>query len=667
MTNLVYLASLGAQLGFSLTVGDIATTNVIRAEEMRSLTVVTNGSQVTATWKGHPLAGEDFVAVARLERQADALTWDFEYSGQSSALAVEAVRFPEVTLPRTDQTRILYPPALGPGRIYRPDWAQCAPGERVQESRLGVPSFQFTAILAEEAPSFYLDARDQTATFARQFVYENGLAPQTLRLAILHPVAPNAVTQRAWRVPFGGTMRTFRGDWFAATAIYRPWARQQRWYRQACGRDHAQLEKLGMWFWNRGEADKVTEVVERFQRLAGVPVALDWYWWHHNPYDMEYPNYWPPRDGVDKFAAACRQLADAGIFAQVYMNGQSWDIDDPSFAAEGGRAELKLNRDGSYRAIAFNIYSMHHLSYVCGEAPKFQAKIREQCRQLRAAGLKSVYLDEISCTAQGVCFNPAHHHELGDPADMVKGYRRYLQTVKAENPGMLLSSEEFSEAYMDIFDSLITLFGCYERFAGSGAPTIEEVPVVSALYHGAFAAFGSFAMVDGIPAWDPKWPAAGKWDREEFWPGKFPDQFAVEFGRSVVWGMQPTVHHFRLNCYEDPRYAPSVRLMVDTARFYHAHRDFLYHGEMLSPGKLKCATRPVEFMCRKTYAKKGEYSVVREPALPTVLHSVWRATDGSVGAVFYNWSREAQAYELDAPDCRASGTLPPRSWRVVRK
>ena len=662
MADLLTIPSLAAKIGFSLVLGNGPSNDVVVAVgEMAKFTAVTNGKMITAVWEGHPIAGDSFCAKAELTQCDGVIEWGFSYSGQSSTCDVVSVSFPVVVRERTDETRILYPPALGPGRIFRPQWAKAKPDEKVQESRLGVPSFQFTALLTPGERSFYLDTRD-TSNCARQFIYANGWEPGTIELSHLVPVPLDEKSRKAWRIPYRGTMRLFYGGWYEAASIYRPWARKQRWYLNALGRPHAPLENIAIWFWNRGRADSVLPVVERFQEMSGVPVALDWYWWHAIPYDMCYPNYWPPRDGEEIFAQACRRLAEKGIFAQVYMNGQSWDMDDPSWK-EGGVEEVKMNRDGSWRAIAFNCYSGHRLSYVCGEAPRFQAKIRSHVCKLRKAGLPSVYLDEISCTAQGVCYNPRHSHVPGDPHAMVPGYRKYLADVRRENPGILLSSEEFSEAYMDVFDSLITLFGCYERFAGAGAPMIEEVPVVPALYHGAVAMFGAYTMVDGIPPWDPKWPPEGKWDKEEFWPAKFPDQFAVEFGRSVVWGMQPTVHHFRYGLYDDERYSGSVRLMVDTARFYHANRDVLYHGEMLAPGKMRCETDAVDFMVRKTYAKKGVYDVVNQPALPTVMHSVWRNAKGEKSVVLYNWSRAERSFALTTEGVTIEGTIPPRSWR----
>ena len=145
----------------------------------------------------------------------------------------------------------------------------------------------------------------------------------------------------------------------------------------------------------------------------------------------------------------------------------------------------------------------------------------------------------------------------------------------------------------------------------------------------------------------------------------FPDQFPVEVARGVTGGLQPTTHNFRMENVTDPSCADGYRFMVDTARFYHAHRDWLFDGEMLDPGVMDCARAEVKFLNRGTYTKKGEYSVSTHE-LPTVFHSVWRSRKGEVGAVVVNWSGEIRKYRLVASDITGEGALPPRSWRFVR-
>ena len=145
----------------------------------------------------------------------------------------------------------------------------------------------------------------------------------------------------------------------------------------------------------------------------------------------------------------------------------------------------------------------------------------------------------------------------------------------------------------------------------------------------------------------------------------FPDQFAVEFARPIVWGNQPSVHALQMNHATDARYAAEYGFMVESARFYRDHRKYLFDGELLNPGKLECAAREVRFQRRGIYHKAGSYGTVVQPALPTVFHNVWRAPDGSVAAILVNWSRESQSYRLDCPAGTSTGEIPALGWRVV--
>lgn len=110
---------------------------------------------------------------------------------------------------------------------------------------------------------------------------------------------------------------------------------------------------------------------------------------------------------------------------------------------------------------------------------------------------------------------------------------------------------------------------------------------------------------------------------------------------------------------------PAVKLMKDTARFYHANSDLLFDGEMLAPGRLKCGAERVAFLQRGSYTKPDGVKEVVQDALPAVFHSVWRSKKGRTAAVLVNWSRKEQAYSLEAPDVASSGTIPARSWIAV--
>ena len=152
---------------------------------------------------------------------------------------------------------------------------------------------------------------------------------------------------------------------------------------------------------------------------------------------------------------------------------------------------------------------------------------------------------------------------------------------------------------------------------------------------------------------------------EKDWPRLFPDQFQVEVARGVVWGLQPTTHNLKMSDIDNPSCAEGYRFLVDTAKFYHENRDFLFDGEMCDPGVIECGTEEVKFLNRGTYTKKGEYKVSTH-RLPTVFHSVWRDKNGKLAAVLCNWSSKKQRYHLKTSDIECEGELMPRSWKFMK-
>lgn len=565
-------------------------------------------------------------------------------------------------VPRRGEAAVLVPHSVG--RIEHPKWAALKPGETYVRCDPGWGmTYRMVALLNESGDSYAIVQKGarEYASFLR---VRQGTEPGTVLLESGYVPDADDLAAGKVRHPFETRVIPFRGGWFAAAQVYREVVRDEPWLKAARARDFGKLRDVAFWFWNRLDSQTVIPPVERFMKDAGVPVALDWYWWHRIPYDTSYPNYWPPREPVEDFAAAVKRLNAAGIFCQTYMNGQCWDVDDPSWTA-GGEQGVRRRRDGTFPSTAWNRFNNHRLADMCGESPAFQRRIRALVRKMRGLGFDGQYLDCIGNGGYGSCWATNHTHASGGGSHMVRDFRAYVGDVMRENPGLALSTEDVNESYLDLFTSYIVSSPSYERFETGKRVDYEAVPVFTVVYHGAAVFFGNFATLGGIPAWDPQWPASERWTEEKDWPKLFPDQFPVEVARGVTWGMQPTTHNFRMENVTDPSCADGYRFMVDTARFYHAHRDWLFDGEMLDPGRLDCARAEVKFLNRGTYTKKGEYSVSTHE-LPTVFHSVWRSRKGEVGAVVVNWSGEIRKYRLVASDITSEGALPPRSWRFVR-
>jgi len=639
----------------------------VSAREMASLSVATNGGAVVASWKGHPAVGADFTVRATFVARDGGWEYSFSWEGlDAGRLHVESVDFPDVTVPRTDASGILHPGAHGMGIVRRPDWAALPEDGSVAKAE--ARTFQFVALLDDAQGGWYVDARDGAVRPKTAHAFRAG---DRARLCVDYGVPSTDENTRRYALPWKGVITPFRGGWWEAAAVYRPWAREQAWFKGAMRRRQSpqakRLREIALWAWNRGPSAEVSPPVERFVAETGLPCALDWYWWHMPSYDTSYPNFWPPREGEKAFCETIRRLRGKGVYTMAYLNGMSQDMDDPVWA-DGGDDEGVMRHDLEIAGTAYNVYTGHRLVPMCGEAPRFHSRLANQVSRLSSAGLDAVYLDQISCATGLRCWHPRHRHLPGDAAARQSAYRDFVGRVRKENPGLALSSEECSEAFVDAFDSFISLFGpSYERCGVGVGPEVEAVPVWNALYHGAIACFGTYSLLDGVPPWDERWPTDKRWKAadEKDWYALFPDQFPVEFARTVVWGNQPSVHAFRLSHATDPKYARAYAFMKETARFYFDHRDFLFDGELLSPGRLDCRTQKVAFLQRGIYSPAGGFSSVEQPALPTVFHNVWRTPDGRTAAILVNWSRSEQEWELDCPTGRAKGRLAPLSWTAV--
>ncbi len=635
----------------------------ILVDEMTSMSVVTNGNVIAATWKGHKKFGENFTVKADITLRDDGgfEYTSFRYSGKEGPLYVKQIEYPLVVVPRTDKTAIFRPRFVG--EVYRPDWGKEVPGKPVDVSGATWMMYSCVALLNEEAPSYFLDMRGD-ARLHQPSAYRicKGAVGDTAVMSVVNALPLTKETMREGALPFPGVFAPYRGGWYEAAKMHRAWLETQDWFKAACARDFSKLREIALWMWSRGGVAVSEPPVHWFMKETGLKVALDWYWWHNVPYDTSYPYFWPPRDGEDAFREAVKRMKDAGAFVQVYTNGRLWDIDDRRW---DGDDEILVEQNGKKRSVMFNKFTRQRQGFMCGEAPKFQSMMRRLESTLASTGLDGAYMDMIACSAVEPCHNPHHKHAPGDGSALVKGYRDYVRKVQEDNPGFILSSEATSETYIDMFKAFIVLYSSWERYRLGSLPRHEPVPAVNVIYRGAAVIFGSFATPSGIPAWDPRWGECQDKPDVESQVAKYQDQFAVEFARGVVWGIQPMVHNFLMKDVTNPRLAKDIQFMKDTARFYYDHRDFLFDGEMLAPAKMNCATKKVSFLGASSYVRPHKARTFTQDALPTVFHSEWRAPDGRKAAILVNWTREAQAYDLQSPDVSAKGTLPPLSWKCV--
>ena len=134
-------------------------TETVSCDQMKSLSVATNGNVVAAVWKGHPLCGDGFTVTAKMTLRPDGgfEYSSFDYSGNDSGLYVNRIVFPEVSVPLTDKTALFRPRKAGD--VWRPDWSTKKPGQVVYASGQLFKAFNCMAALEEGGASHFLDQR----------------------------------------------------------------------------------------------------------------------------------------------------------------------------------------------------------------------------------------------------------------------------------------------------------------------------------------------------------------------------------------------------------------------------------------------------------------------------------------------------------------------------
>ena len=279
---------------------------------------------------------------------------------------------------------------------------------------------------------------------------------------------------------------------------------------------------------------------------------------------------------------------------------------------------------------------------------------------LADSGLPGLYLDMIGSYAFTPCRNTSHRHAPGGGTYQKEGYYKYVREIRQSHPRLLLSTEYASEM-MDLFESFIMLDSSLERCYGS--TEMEAVPAFQAIYHGpGVTIFGSYAIPDGIPPWDPQWPDKDRWQQEEDWNRQFEHQFFIELARCIIWGIQPCICNLKQHHADSAEFADEYGFILKTAQFYHANRDILADGRMLSPDGFQCEPLPVRFMKRGIFTLRKDMNIITRNQ-PAVLHSFWETKSGERFLIAVNYTRQERTfrYRTDGNTLQ-NGTITPLSF-----
>ena len=373
-------------------------------------------------------------ARAIAEPAQQAIRWTFEVAGQQAPWSVSRVLFPQLGLAAPGKEPVLLFPR-GPGELQRDVWHETFSYSGLYPS--GWTSMQFMAAYDQASRRGLYWALHDPLGSTKDLSAASDPQATTVVLAADHPVAN--MRQAGNRFELSGTAvwQAFSGDWFDAAQIYRRWVRAEaRWFPSlsSAGRDDTPLwmRELCVWAQTGGDARQCVEPVIQFAQFLGVPAGFHWYSWHLNPFDNDYPHYFPTTAG---FTEGVARLQESQVYVMPYINGRLWDtrdrgLEDFEFTRRALPAATKNEQGEPFTEVYGSKESDGSsvtLAVMCPATTLWQDQVRSIVSRLfgehRVAG---VYIDQIAAASPVLCMDPQHGHPLGGGSWWNEGYWRML-------------------------------------------------------------------------------------------------------------------------------------------------------------------------------------------------------------------------------------------------
>jgi len=583
----------------------------------------------------HEAPGLRVTATVRLLGDSSLSEWRVVVDSPGT-IAIEQVRFPRLApIARLGEGEALAVPRWMGALARDPATLLAGPdgkGRRLEWAYPGTLSLQVLALYRRGGAGLYA-AADDTLAYRKTFAVW-GDSDGSRGYELVHPLENPARPRTQWAPPYAALLGTFQGDWITVAERYREWGTRQPWARESRlvrGRVPEWLLRTGMWVWNRGRSPGVVPPALALQRALGLPVSIYWHWWHRGPYDTSFPDYLPPREGVDSFRAAVAAAHAAGSHAMVYMNQRLWCTGTPSWTSEHAARWAVKQQDGRVREETYNVFDPQPCATMDVTTPFWRAKYAGIADTvLDGYGVDGIYMDQAVQSL--VCWDSTHGHPVGGGNYWMGGFRALAEQIRAAaqprgGRPVLLAGEGAGEAWLPELDVMLTLQVSQERYTDPGSGW-EPIPFFQAVYHAYGVTYGNYSSLV-MPPYDELWPA-------QFAPPeplalldtRFRRQFYLEQARAFVWGLQPTIANFRASQLTDR--PAETAYMMRLARIRARALDYLLYGTFLRPPDLEVRLVDVLLSRLSIYAAQRAGPSVSAARYPAALAGAWRATDGSV-------------------------------------
>jgi hypothetical protein len=422
------------------------------------------------------------------------------------------------------------------------------------------------------------------------------------------PAVDAGVPGKAGAPDYAVALYHFDGKWNDAAKAYRKWSAENAiWMKKGplvSRKDRSEdFRDIGMWFlFQYNHAIRLSRTEQELAKAHSLvngrfPIAVHIYSWHKHPHDVLVPDYFPAREG---FAEMVGRLGKKGIRVMPYLNGRIWDWGHGDFKkvekwmCRLANGELHNERWGG-----------RDFSAVCPAVDvwgDWLVDIGRKTVEDYAAG--ALYYDQIASMTAVPCYAANHGHPIGGGTHWVGGYRKAVEKINAAFPDTVLTSENWSEPYTDLFDGFLVW----------GPNVGNDVPLTPAVYSGYMSPFACRMLRDVT------------------------DQafFAMQ-ARSFLWGAQTGWEHPWI--LED-KYRNRLEFLFKLVEKRRSALEFFADGEFLGPVENRVIYEPLKF----TVIRWGRKPSVE---IAPVMASEWRSPSGRHMIAVVNASATTRRFESD--------------------
>jgi hypothetical protein len=354
------------------------------------------------------------------------------------------------------------------------------------------PSFNYTSEYASHnggmqflcyhrgKEALYFATHDKTASI-KNFKINSCEESATIKCDV--PTSEAWTNDGVFRMPWKTTIGLNSEGWEKAVVDwYRPFTYTTMWGKKPFNPDNYPKWLLNTDLWLRPDDVKPeveTALKKALQYFGAKRTTCHWYRWHQIEYDVDYPEFFPPKAD---FPAMISRIQKLGTHITPYINGRLWDPASKSYKERNGASASCRKADGTLYTEVYG--SKVANSVTCPSTEIWQNTLANLVERMQnELGVDGVYIDQI-CAGRGVpCFAENHKHPRGGGEFWHTSYRELLEKVRAKmKKDNILYTEENAECFLDLFD--VVLMVNTPQKAGRIIPLFPMVYSDRVIYNG---------------------------------------------------------------------------------------------------------------------------------------------------------------------------------------